>query len=161
MPTTHTPTRPIIIHVHLASLLFIIFEADWCDDGKEMGVYELAAIHPSIFPLSLRTSVRSVFCKHDEEGSSVGLFQDRPPTKSAMNMKQEHLIRKQPFYLNLWMNSYSAARYFISNTIITIPDVIAFITLPHEPQLSERNDWVRTTGVWFLPEAWIFFPHTT
>lgn len=58
---TPTPTRPVIIHVHLASLLSIIFQVDWCDDGKEMGVYQLlpSPTHPSFLSHSTRQFVPS------------------------------------------------------------------------------------------------------
>jgi hypothetical protein len=62
--------------------------------AKKMEEYELPHTHPSIFPLSLGTSVRSVICQHDEERSSVQLFQDRIPTKSVMNKRPEILISK-------------------------------------------------------------------
>jgi hypothetical protein len=60
--------------------------------AKKMEEYELPHTHPSIFPLSLGTSVRSVVCQQDEERSNVQLFQDRILTKSVMNKKPELLI---------------------------------------------------------------------
>ena len=49
-------TRPVIIQVHLASLLYIIFEVDWCDDGKEMEEYGF----PPHSPIHLSSLTRHV-----------------------------------------------------------------------------------------------------
>jgi hypothetical protein len=84
-----------LLFMFFSRLFFILYpKLTGVMTAKKMEEYELPHTHPSIFPLSLGTSDRSVVCRHDEERSSVQLFQDRIPTISAMNKKPELLISK-------------------------------------------------------------------
>jgi len=81
-----------LLFMFISRLFFILYsKLTGVMTAKKME-YELPHTHPSIFPLSLGTSVRSVVCQHDEERSSVQLLQDRIPTESVMNKKPELLI---------------------------------------------------------------------
>jgi hypothetical protein len=83
-----------LLFMFISRLVFILYSKLTGVMTAKKTEYELPHTYPSIFPLSLGTSVRSVVCQHDEERSSVQLSQDRIPTKSAMNKKPELLISK-------------------------------------------------------------------